>query len=204
MSENTNRLDRCATALSVHYDVRREDDWLTIAVSDSGGDDPEASEEFSRIQEIARAHGCRAEWTGDGDTWGDGSTTSDVRVEPAWPDLSPAVSIGGNAVEDTAALYDGDTPAQERRIVVRGGFERFRVGDAVTAPFMKSPRAPTGGEVKPLTIPGVVVATHADYVIVCYPQLGSLTVVFEPDHLTVTGQGDVAAALAEYAERVDR
>lgn len=122
------------------------------------------------------------------------------------PDLSPAVSIGGNAVEDTAALYDDDgaNPARERRIVVRGGFERFRVGDAVTAPFLKSPLAPTGGEVKPLTIPGVVVATHADYVIVCYPQLGSLAVVFEPDHLTVTGQGDVAAALAEYADRVDR
>jgi hypothetical protein len=95
-----------------------------------------------------------------------------------------------------------ETVTRERRIVVKGGFEKFQVGDAVTAPFLKSPFARTGAEVNTSDVPGVVVAKHEAYVVVCHPSVALLGPVFEPDHLTVIGKGDVAAALAEYAARV--
>jgi hypothetical protein len=47
--------------------------------SDNDSDDAEA--ELMKIQEIVRKYHCEANWTGNGNTDGDGYTTSDVRIE---------------------------------------------------------------------------------------------------------------------------
>src|SRR5690606_26078340 len=59
---------------------------------------------------------------------------------------------------------------------LRGGFDGFANGDAVVASMLP------GGN----PVPGVVVGKHPDYLVVCFPQLGELVVVFEAELLTVT------------------
>lgn len=77
------RLDRAQAALSAsgwECSASSTETTLYIAVADEGGDDPSANEALEEIRAIVAEFGASAEWTGNGNTDADGSSTSDIAI----------------------------------------------------------------------------------------------------------------------------
>jgi hypothetical protein len=55
------------------------EEQVIVAVTDDG--EGSGNEALKEIQGIAKAHGCVASWTGDGNTDSDGESTSDIAIE---------------------------------------------------------------------------------------------------------------------------